>query len=137
MEYKPIQASNLLELYLADGMFLGGFFYDNTNKAQPLEAFTHRGMLVDSQLICQKGVRALFECRYYFVQINPFLLSLPALGIITVCAKLRRGGEQTLFAEEVVQGGFGNNFIKVISVQRNILPAQRRINRKILFFCHK
>ena len=65
MEYKPIQASNLLELYLADGMFLAGFFYDNTNKAQPLEAFTHRGMLVDSQLICQKGVRALFECRYY------------------------------------------------------------------------
>lgn len=63
--FDPIQAADLLELYLVNGPFFAGYLYDEKGSAHPLQAFTHTGMFIDSQLICKKGCSMPLECRYF------------------------------------------------------------------------
>lgn len=62
------------------------------------------------------------------IEVNPVRFSFPALGIVSVRGKFRRGGGgKALFSEGAVQGGLSNDLIKVILIQGDILPAQRGI----------
>lgn len=65
VEFEPIQATDLLELYLAEGAFFAGYLYDEAGSAHELQAFTHSGMFADSQLIAAKDCAASFACCYF------------------------------------------------------------------------
>ena len=98
VQFAPIQATNLVELYLVDGVFFEGFFYDETGNAQPLKAVTHTGMFTDSYLICGQKENFPFYCRYFlqFDKIDfygkesfcrPILVHNIGTSSLTVCRK--------------------------------------------------
>lgn len=65
VEFAPIQAADLLELYLANGAFFAGYLYDAAGSPHALQAFTRSGMFADSQLVGAKDGAAFFVCCYF------------------------------------------------------------------------
>ena len=102
-------------------------------------AFTHELVVIHRQVIlhmagaeslCQLGDQELrnrfddMQAAAAFVEPNPVFVPDPALGIGSVCAKLRRGGGQIGLADDAVKGGLAHKLIELVLIQGDSTPTK-------------